>query len=198
MLKKAEKSSVFTQSWHGCLCVRFRCACVRFRCACVRFRCACVRFRCACVRFRCACVRFRCACVRFRCACVCFRCVCGKLLTQQLFRQQSRAFYMLALCLRAVLISSPDTRVWTRMHALAVMHRRTLCENVDSAKIKVPFYTTDIDILRVASMHRIVIHCIDISDPYRWIVTTLVETHMFMTGIPGPPREFGGGLIPPP
>ncbi len=40
---------------------------------------------------------------------------------------------------------------------------RTLCENVDSAKIKVPFYTTDIDILRVASMHRIVIHCIDIS-----------------------------------
>ncbi len=49
------------------------------------------------------------------------------------------------------------------MHALAVMHRWTLCENVDSAKIKVPFYTTDIDILRVASMHRIVIHCIDIS-----------------------------------
>ncbi len=49
-----------------------------------------------------------------------------------------------------------------RMHALAVIHRRTLCENVDSAKIKVPFYTTDFDILRVASMHRIVIHCIDI------------------------------------
>ncbi len=43
------------------------------------------------------------------------------------------------------------------------MHRRTLYENVDSAKIKVPFYTTDIVILRVASMHRIVIHCIDIS-----------------------------------
>ncbi len=52
---------------------------------------------------------------------------------------------------------------WTRMHALVVMHRRTLYENVDSAKIKVPFYTTDIDILRVASMHRIVLHCIDIS-----------------------------------
>ncbi len=46
---------------------------------------------------------------------------------------------------------------------VGVMHRRTLYENVDSAKIKVPFYTTDIDILRVASMHRIVIHCIDIS-----------------------------------
>ncbi len=43
------------------------------------------------------------------------------------------------------------------------MHRRILYENVDSAKIKVTFYMTDIDILRVASMHRIVIHCIDIS-----------------------------------
>ncbi len=42
------------------------------------------------------------------------------------------------------------------MHALAVIHRRTLYENVDSAKIKVPFYTTEIGILRVASMHRIV------------------------------------------
>ncbi len=49
------------------------------------------------------------------------------------------------------------------MHALAVINRRTLCENVDSAKIKVPFYTTDINTLHVASMHRIIIHCIDIS-----------------------------------
>ncbi len=90
-------------------------------------------------------------CTRFRCVCV-----------SVLFRQQSRASYMLALCLRAVLISSPDTWDWTRMHTLVVMHRRTLYENVDSAKIKVPFYTTDIDILCVASMHRIVIHCISI------------------------------------
>ncbi len=73
----------------------------------------------------------------------------------RLFRQQSRASFMLALCLRAVLISSPDMWVWTSMHALAVMHRQTLCENVDSAKLKVPIYTTDIDILRVASKHRI-------------------------------------------
>ncbi len=29
--------------------------------------------------------------------------------------------------------------------------------------VKVPFYMTDIDILCMASMHRIVIHCIDIS-----------------------------------
>ncbi len=49
------------------------------------------------------------------------------------------------------------------MHKLALMHRRTLCENVDSAKIKVPFYTTDIYILHMTSMHRIVIHRIDIS-----------------------------------
>ncbi len=34
---------------------------------------------------------------------------------------------------------------------------------MDNAKIKVPFYTTDIDILHVASMHHIVIHHIDIS-----------------------------------
>ncbi len=39
-----------------------------------------------------------------------------------------------------------DTWVWTRVHALAIMHRRTLCENVDSAKLKVPFYTIDTDI----------------------------------------------------
>ncbi len=68
----------------------------------------------------------------------------------RLFRQQSQASFMLASCLRAVLISSPGTWVWTRMHALVVIHRRTLCENVDSAKIKVPFYTTDIIILHVA------------------------------------------------
>ncbi len=49
------------------------------------------------------------------------------------------------------------------VYSHAVIHRPTLCENVDSAKIKVTFYTTDIDILRVTSMHRIVIHCIDIS-----------------------------------
>ncbi len=48
------------------------------------------------------------------------------------------------------------------MHTLVVMHRRTLYENVDSDKIKVSFYTTDIDILRVASMHRIVINYISI------------------------------------
>ncbi len=50
-----------------------------------------------------------------------------------------------------------------KMYALVVIHSRLLYENVDRAKIKAPFHTTDIDILRVASMHRIVIHCIDIS-----------------------------------
>ncbi len=49
------------------------------------------------------------------------------------------------------------------MHALHVIHRRTLYENVDSAIRKVPFNTIDIDILRVASVHRIIIHCIYIS-----------------------------------
>ncbi len=93
------------------------------------------------------------------CLCACASDVCAENLSHntRLLLQQSRAS-----CLRAVLISSPGTWDWTRMHALAVMHRRTY-ENVDSAKIKVPFYTTDIDILRVASMHRIVIHRIDTS-----------------------------------
>ncbi len=97
-------------------------------------------------------------CARFRCVCL-----CTENFSHIARLQQSRASYMLASCFRAVLISSPDTWDWTRMHALMVMHRRTLYENVDSAKIKVPFYTTDIDILCVALMHRIVIHCIDIS-----------------------------------
>ncbi len=125
-----------------------------------------------CVRFRCVRVRFRC--VRARALEMCVRalqmCVqCVENFSHSARLQQSRAFYMLASCFRAVLISSPDTWDWTRMHALMVMHRRTLYENVDSAKIKVPFYTTDIDILCVALMHRIVIHCIDKSlHPYWW------------------------------
>ncbi len=138
MLKKAEESSVFARSWHGCLLTRLS-VCVRFRCVCVRFRCVCVRFRCVCLRAL----------------------QCAENFSHSARLQQSRAFYMLASCFRAVLILSPDTWDWTRMHTLMVMHRRTLYENVDSAKIKVPFYTTDIDILCVALMHRIVIHCID-------------------------------------
>ncbi len=81
---------------------------------------------------------------------------------------------MLASCLRAVLISSPDTWDWTRMHVLVVMHRRTLYENVDRAKIKAPFYTTDNDILHVASMYRHTLYWY--IDPYRWIVTPLVAS----------------------
>ncbi len=145
MHKKAEESSVFTQTWRGCLCARASDVCV------------CVRFRCVCV-----CVRTLQMCV---CLCACASDVCAGNFSHsaQLLLQQSRTSFMLAPCLRAVLISSPDTWDWTRMHALVVIHRRTLCEKVHSAKIKVPFYTTDIYILRVASMHRIVIHRIDIS-----------------------------------
>ncbi len=77
--------------------------------------------------------------------CMRFRCVCAENFSHStwLFRKQSRASFMLALCLRQVLILSPDKWVWTRMHVLAVMHRWTICENVDSAKIKVPIYTID-------------------------------------------------------
>ncbi len=113
-------------------------------------------------------------CARLRCVCVCARAsdLCaGKLLTQcDLLLQQSRASFMLTLCLRAVLISSPDTWDWTRMHALLVMHRRTLCENVDLSKLKVPFYryryfTHGIDASYRHTLYRYV-------DPYRWIVNS--------------------------
>ncbi len=43
---------------------------------------------------------------------------------------------------------------WYYIFPLSPTPRRTLCENVDSAKIKVPFYTADIDILRcIVSIH---------------------------------------------
>ncbi len=118
-----------------------------------------------------------CVCVRVlqMCVCACASDVCTGNFSHsaRLLLQQSRASYVLTSCLRAVLISSPDTWDWTRMHVLAVMHRQTLYENVDSAKIKVPFYMTDIDILRVASMHHTLYRYIN---PYRWIVTPLQRT----------------------
>ncbi len=122
------------------------------------------------------------------CLCACASDVCAENFSYsaRLLLQQSRASFMLALCLRAVLISSPDTWDWMRMHALAVMHRWTLYENVDSAKIKVPFYTTDIYILRVTSMHRIVIHRID---PYRLIVTPVSVRKLLINTC----RLWGGG-----
>ncbi len=103
------------------------------------------------------------------CLCAHFGCVCVRVLQMCAWKTSHTARDCSAnnperlLCSPCVFGQSPDTWDWTRMQVLVVMHRRTLNENVDSAKIKVAFYTTDIDILRVASMHRIVIHCIDIS-----------------------------------
>ncbi len=74
-----------------------------------------------------------------RCRCLCAR---RKLLTQRsttLFHQLSCASFTLALCLEVVLTSSRDTWDWMRMHMLVVMHRRTLRENVYSAKIRCLF-----------------------------------------------------------
>ncbi len=82
------------------------------------------------------------------CACARFKCVRGKLLTQ---RSTVTPTIPSVLYARLVPSGSPYIESWyvrlMRLHVLVVMHRRTLCENVDSAKIKVPFYTTDIDIL---------------------------------------------------
>ncbi len=87
----------------------------------------------------------------------------------RLLRQQSQASFMLALCLRAVLISSPVTWDWMRMHTLALMHRRTLCENVDSAKIKVPFI---LQILIFYAWHWCIVMSYILSI-YQWIVSPL-------------------------
>ncbi len=43
------------------------------------------------------------------------------------------------------------------------MHKPAICENVDSGKTKAPIFTTDINILCMVSMHRIVKHHIDAS-----------------------------------
>ncbi len=86
--------------------------------------------------------------------CVRFRCVRGKLLTQHSTVTPTIPSVVYARF-------GPGTWDWTRIHALVVMHRRTLCENVDSAKIKVPFYTTEIK--KNSPWHRIVIHRIDIT-----------------------------------
>ncbi len=132
-----------------CVCALQMCVCV---CVCTSDVCVCV---CVCALQMCVCARSSYVCARLR----------GNLLTQRT---------TVTPTIPSVL-SSPGTWDWTRMHALAVMHRRTLYENVKCVKIKVRFYTTDIDILRVASMNRFIIHCID---PYRWIVTPLVDSNL--------------------
>ncbi len=91
-----------------CVCARFRCvrACASDVCVRALQMCACARFRCvrARVRFRCVRARASDVCVR---ACVHFRCVRWKLLTQHSTVTPTIPTFMLALCLRAVLIWSP-------------------------------------------------------------------------------------------
>ncbi len=65
--------------------------------------------------------------------------VCAHKTPHTTFYQLSRASFTLALCLEVVLTSSRDTWDWMRMHMLVVMHRRTLRENVYSAKIRCLF-----------------------------------------------------------
>ncbi len=153
---------VCVQASDVCVCVSFRCVCVcklqMCVCAWASDVCVCVRFRCVCV-----CVSFRCVCVRVCelqmcvCACVSGVCVCAS----DCFANNPERFICSPVPSGSSYIESWYVRLM-RMHSLAVMHRQTLYENVDSDKIKVPFYMTDIDMLRVASMHRIVTHFIDI------------------------------------
>ncbi len=163
------------------VCVCFRCVSVRAlqMCACASDVCAC--FRCVSVRAlqMCACASDVCAC--FRCVSVHALQMCERTLqicarktshSARLLLQQSRASFMLASFLRAVLILSPDMWDWTRMQALVVMHRRTLCENVDSVKIKVPFYRYRYFMRGIDASYRHTLY--RYINPYRWIVTPLV------------------------
>ncbi len=181
-------TAVCVRALQLCVCVRAlqMCAHALQMCVCVRALQMCARALQMCARALQMCVRAlqMGVCVRAlqMCASALQMCVqCVENFSHSARLQQSRAFYMLASCFRAVLISSPDTWDWRRMHALVVMHRRTLYENVDSAKIKVSFYTTDIDILSVALMHRIVIHCIDESlHPYWWHMDYFTDVIIIM------------------
>ncbi len=87
---------------------------------------------------------------------------------------------MLVLCLRAVFISSLDMWDWTRMHALMVMHRRTLCGlcqnkgaflqiSIFLQIYRYRYFTRDIDASYRHTLYQYI-------DPYRWIVTPLVGT----------------------
>ncbi len=91
--------SVFIQLTWLSVCAHFRCVCVSV-CVCVRALQMCV---CACVRALQMCVRVR---VRVRASDVCSENFSH---SARLLLQQSRASSMLTLCLRGVLISSPDT-----------------------------------------------------------------------------------------
>ncbi len=117
------------------------CACVRFRCVCVRAlqMCVCARFRCVRVRALQMCVRALQMCVRACASDVCARAsVRGKLLTQ---RSTVTSTIPSVFYARLVLSGSPYIESWyVRLNVLVVMHRRTFCENVDRAKIKVTFY----------------------------------------------------------
>ncbi len=190
--KQRRAHLVLAQSWRGCLCARASDVCALQMCVCV---CVCALQMCVCVCVcvcalqMCVCV---CVCTSDVCACASDVCVENFSHSTRLLLQQSRASFILSLCLRTVLISSPDTWDWTRIHALAVMHSRTLCENVVSAKIKVPFYTTDIDILRVASIivssYIVLIYWSISMNPYtpnrnRWIVSHCLAAASYVSSM---------------
>ncbi len=97
--------------------------------------------------------------------CVRFRCVRGKLLTQSTTVPPTIPSVLYA---RLVPSGSPYIESWyVRLNENARIGGNAKTDIIwkcgQCQKIKLPFYMTDIYILRVASMHRIVIYCIDIS-----------------------------------
>ncbi len=176
-----------------CVCAlqMYVCVCVRASdvCVCV---CVCARASDVCARSSCVCVRARasdvCVCARFRCVCVC---VCARVLQYaENFSHSARLLLnnpeRFICCPRAFVQSL--YRVLTR-EIERECRRWRLCFDGNYMKMwKVSFYTPDIDILRVASMHRIVIHCIDISmnrytpSNYLIIISWHVQRSRFANG----------------
>ncbi len=114
--------------------------------------------------------------------CVRFRCVRRKLFTQFSTVPPTipSVFYA-----RLVPSGSPYIESWyVSLNENACVSGNAYTDimwKCNRAKIKESICTTDIDILRMTSMHRIVRHRIDVSihiDPYRLIVTPLVSRYL--------------------
>ncbi len=99
----------------------------------------------------------------------------------RLWLQQSRASYMLALCLRAVLISSPDWYVSLNENARVgcnaytdIMWKCGQCPNKGAfLYYRYLYFTRGIDASYRHTSYRYI-------DPYRWIVTPLIHIHIYI------------------
>ncbi len=116
------------------------------------------------------------------CLCACALDVCAENFSHsaRLLLQKSRAFYMLASCVRIVLISSPAWDVRLNENARVCGNTKTdimwkcgQCQNKGAfLYYRYRYFTRGIDALYRHTLYRYI-------DPYRWIVTPL-ELHFML------------------